>query len=68
MGVVDEVGPGVTKLKKGDVSSGDSDCKRTSLIPFLFSESSSPSRSPVVNADTASKSYLHSVTEPTILA
>lgn len=65
MGIVDSVGPGVTKLKKGDVSRQRQREKTGDFADISRSESLFPSKSPAVNADTASRSSHRSVTVPT---
>lgn len=66
MGVVDSVGPGVTKLKKGDVSPFVENTRKPKDSADLSrSESLFRSKSRVDNADTASRSSRRSVTEPT---
>lgn len=68
MGVVDAVGPGVTKLKKGDVSWSDFEPAPQKLKDLSFSGLSYPSKSPAESAGTASRSSHRSVIEPTIPA
>jgi hypothetical protein len=67
MGEIAEIGPGVKNLKKGDVSLRRQREKLDDFADFSRSESSFRSKSPAVNADTASRSSRRSVTEPTTL-